>query len=964
MSYHSRSHRSKSAHIPPSAFAPALAVLGCFAAALPAFAAGPGVYTWRDDIGRTGQNLGEQILTPGNVNTSSFGKLFSIPVDGQVYAQPLYVPGVQIPGRGTHNVLYVATEHDSVYAFDADSPDGDNSSPLWQASMLDASRGAASGATTEASADASQIDIVPEIGITGTPVIDPNAGTIYFIAKSWENNAVVQRLHALDISTGAERPNSPVLIQASVPGTGNGSVNGLLSLDPRWAHNRPGLLLLNGIVYAGFGSHGDNGPWHGWILTYDALSLAQKGVYCPTPNGIGSGFWMSGAGLAADVIDPFGQPFGRMFVATGNGSFNATPPFTQDQNFSDDVLHLDLTNGQPTVVDSFTPFSEAEINWSDEDLGAGGVLLLPDQPGDHPHLLVEVGKQGIVYLVDRDNMGAFTTGEDRIVQCLTGQVRGLWSAPAYWNGHVYFGGAGDSLKSFSLNNGFLSWTPDSASTEVLGYPGASPVISADGNNNAIVWTVDNTGFSYGGKAVLIAHDANDVSRTLYSSNQNLDRDNPGGAIKFVVPTVVGGKVYVGGDRVVTVYGLLNSFQPTAAMPTFDPGAQSFSDLLTVSIGDSSPGTSIYYTNDGSAPNLSSTLYTGPISISSTTTLNAIAAGGGYLPSSPSTAFFYQNSQAPAPVFSTPAGVYNSAQVITLMDAAPNAVMYYTLDGSAPTVKSAVYQGPIAIGSDCTLSAIAVLPGVADSSVVTAQYSFPAATQVFAFGRGFSSSLDGSANPQMVLNGSSRLDDTRLQLTDGGYLEAGSAYYSQPVDIRSFVTDFSFQISNAGADGFTFVIQANGPNAVGGVGGALGYGYDGATNGIPNSVAIKFDVFDNEGEGSDSTGLFVNGSRPLKPSLDLSRAGIDLRSGDTMQVHLSYDGATLSMTITDGVTYSTYSTSFSVDIPGTVGSSTAYVGFTGGTGGETASQKIMSWVFNRVDSSSSAAPNLNSTGPQN
>lgn len=350
----------------------------------------PGV----NDIGRTGQNLTEQTLTPGNVNSTSFGRLFGIAVDGQVNAQPLYVSGVQIPGRGTHNVLYVATEHDTVYALDADNRDGQNATPLWQASMLDPSRGAAPGATTEASADASQVDIVPEIGITGTPVIDANAGTIYLIAKSWENNAVVQRLHALDITTGAERTNSPVLIQASVPGTGNGSVDGVLNLDPRWAHNRPGSLLLNGVLYAGFGSHGDNGPWHGWILSYDASTLTQRGVYCPTPNGIGSGFWMSGAGLAADVIDPNGQPFGRMFVATGNGSFNARPPFTQDRNFSDDVLHLDLANGRPTVVDSFTPFSEAEINWSDEDVGAGGVLVLPDQPGGHPHLLVEVGKQG------------------------------------------------------------------------------------------------------------------------------------------------------------------------------------------------------------------------------------------------------------------------------------------------------------------------------------------------------------------------------------------------------------------------------------------------------------------------------------------------------------------------------------------------------------------------------------------
>lgn len=332
---------------------------------------------------------------------------------------------------------------------------------------------------------------------------------------------------------------------------------------------------------------------------------------------------MSGAGLAADVVDPGNQPFGRMFVATGNGSFDATPPFNNNQNFSDDILHLDLANGQPTVVDSFTPFSEAEINWSDEDLGAGGVLVLPDQPGDHPHLLVEVGKQGIVYLVDRDNMGTFTTAEDRIVERLTGQVRGLWSAPAYWNGHVYFAGANDNLTSFSLTNGLLSWTPDSSSAEAIGYPGASPAISADGGRNGIVWSVDSTGFSYNGRAILAAHDANNVAVTLYSTDQNPVRDDPGSAIKFVVPTIVSGKVYVGGNRVVSVYGLLSSSQPIAAAPTFDPGPQSFSDSLSVSINDSSPGATIYYKTDGSVPSLGSNVYSGPINVTTTTTLTRL-----------------------------------------------------------------------------------------------------------------------------------------------------------------------------------------------------------------------------------------------------------------------------------------------------------------------------------------------------
>lgn len=934
---------------------PVLGVLIFFALTTPALAQ-TGVYTWRNDIGRTGQNLNEHILTPANVNSASFGKLFSIPVDGHIYAQPLYVPGVSIPGLGQHNVLYVATQHDSVYAFDADSAAGNNANPLWQANLLDPRRGAAPGATTEPSYDASQVDVVPEIGITGTPVIDAATGTLYVVAKSSELGAVVQRLHALDITTGAERAGSPVMIQASVPGTGNGSVDGVLNLDPRWAHNRPGLLLLNGVLYVGFGSHGDNGPWHGWILSYDAATLAQKGVYCPTPNGIGSGFWMSGSGLAADVMDPVNHPFGRMFVATGNGSFNASPPFDNTQNFSDDVLNLDLGNGQPRVVDSFTPFSEEEINWSDEDLGSGGVLVLPDQAGDHPHLLVEVGKQGIIYLVDRDNMGAFTRGEDRIVQRLTGQVRGLWSTPAYWNGNVYFGGANDTLKSFSLVDGFLSWTPSASSAEAIGYPGASPAISADGNANGIVWTVDSAGFGFGGRAILTAHDADNVARTLYSSNENPDRDDPGAAIKFVVPTVVNGKVYVGGNRVVSVFGLLNSSQPTAATPAFDPGPRSFSGSLTVSITDSSPGVSIYYTTDGTVPTQNSSLYSAPVSITSTTTFSAFATSPGYLPSPVASAVFRHASQTPAPVFSATGGVYSSPQQIALTDGAAEATIYYTLDGSVPDRNSAIYRDPILISSNTTISALAIAPGLNDSMITTATYSFSGSTPVIDFSNGFSTSGGNSGeHPRMVLNGSTRLDDIRLQLTDGGYFEAGSGFYANPVDIRSFTTDFSFQISYAGADGFTFAIQGNGPNALGSNGGSLGYG-DGDIPGIRNSVALKFDVYSNDGEGDDSIGLFTNGSRPSWPGLDLRSAGIDLRSGDTMQVHLTYDGAVLAMTLTDGVTYASYSTSFMVDIPGVVGSSNAYVGFTGATGGQTASQKIINWIFSKPAAPSNSGSN--------
>src|SRR5882724_2596895 len=301
----------------------------CVAVAIAALVSTPAavsqtpVLTQHNDNSRTGAYTTETILTPANVNQTGFGKLFALQVDGRVYAQPLYVPNVLIPGKGTHNVIFIATQHDSVYAFDADNNGGANTSPLWQITLLDIAHGAPSGATTVPNGDVSTSDIVPEIGITGTPVIDLSTNTMYVVGKTKEGTTYVQRLHALDITTGAEKFGGPVALSGSVSGTGTGSLNSVLSWDPKWENNRPGLLLLNGVVYIGFGSHGDNGPWHGWILAYNASTLSQRAVYCPTPNGAGSGVWMSGNGLAADVIDSVNAPFGRMFIPTGNGSFNA-----------------------------------------------------------------------------------------------------------------------------------------------------------------------------------------------------------------------------------------------------------------------------------------------------------------------------------------------------------------------------------------------------------------------------------------------------------------------------------------------------------------------------------------------------------------------------------------------------------------------------------------------------------------
>jgi len=891
------------------------------------------VTTWRNDIGRTGQNLNETILNTSDVNPPQFGKLFSQPVDGSVYAQPLYLPAVSIGGQ-SHNVVYVATEHDSVYAFDADNNGGGNASPLWFASLLTAAHGAAAGATT-VSSNTVGTDITPEIGITGTPVIDPASGTLYVVSATQEGSNFVLRLHALDVTSGAEKMGGPVALTATVQGTGNGSSGGTLSLDSEWQNQRPGLLLLNGIVYVGLASHGDNGPWHGWILGYDAATLQQTGVFCTSPNGVGSGIWMGGAALAADVPDPVNHPYGRMFIATGNGDYTATTPYGSGMDYGDSILNLDLTKGVPTIQDEFTPANQAQLDAYDGDLGAGGVLIVPNQTsGSYPHLLVQAGKSGEVYLLNRENLGGYNTSGDKVVQGLTYAVGnvGSWTMPAYWNGTVYYWGSQDTLKAFPLANGLLTG-PTAQSAEKYGFPGANPVISANGNTQGIVWSIESDAYSTSGPAVLQAHSASSASTTLYSSSTNSVRDNPGPAVKFTVPTVANGKVYVGALGQVSVYGLLNGLQ-LASSPVLSPGAETFNGSLAVSITEATPGATIYYTLDGSTPTVSSPVYTAPIVLKATTTIQAMSSAPGYLQSEVTSGTYTDSAQASTPVFDPSGGTFAQPLSVTIADATAGAAIYYTTDGTTPTAASTLYTTAISVSTTENLSAIAIAPALANSGVATASYTLNIGQTGIDFPLGFA-----GTQGTMVLNGSAGLDDSRLQMTNGATGDSGSAWYYQPVNIQAFTTEFSFQLSNPAADGTTFSIQGNNIYSLGYAGSGLGY------QSIPNSIAIKFDFYNNAGEGPDSTGLYVNGVSPTIPAIDLSATGIDLHSDDTMDVQLSYNGTALSMAITDMVTGAAYSTSWPVNIPSIVGGNTAYVGFTGGTGGLTSSQKILTWVYN-------------------
>ena len=495
-----------------------------------------GVLTYHNDNSRTGQNLNESVLSPANVTQSKFGKLFSYPLDGQVFAQPLYVYKVPIDGQN-HNVIYVATEHDTVYAFDADNK---ASSALWSVSFLNS----AEGVTPIPSSDLDS-PINPEIGVTSTPVIDGNSGTLYVLAATKENGNYVHRLHALDITSGAEKFGGPVVIQGSVPGSGSGSSNGQITFQTKIQLQRPALLLSKGVIYLAWASYNDHGLYHGWVMAFDASTLHQIAIWNDTPNGERGGIWQSGCGLSADSA-------GNVYVATGNGTFDA---YAGGTNYGDSFIKLTLNGSSLSVTDYFTPFNQQTLSDEDSDLGSSGLVLLPDQAGVNPHLGISAGKEGKIYLVNRDHLGKFQSDNDsQIVQSIPDALGTTpddrnFSSAVYWNGSVYFVGNTDAIKQFQLNSGLLSTSPVSQSSHQFGYTGTSS-ISANGSGNGILWTME------AGGSVLHAYDATNLANELYNSKQAGSRDFFGSAIRFNPPTVANGKVYVAGQTEIAVFGLL------------------------------------------------------------------------------------------------------------------------------------------------------------------------------------------------------------------------------------------------------------------------------------------------------------------------------------------------------------------------------------------------------------------------
>ena len=500
------------------------------------------VLTYHNNDSRTGLNSSETRLKLNNVNSASFGKLFTLSVDGRVDGEPLYLSAVPISRRGTHDLIIVVTEHDSVYAFDADT-----GAAIWHISTLE------SGETTSDDRGCSQVE--PEIGITSTPVISRpkgSNGVIYAVAMSKDSSGNYhQRLHALDATTGHELYKGPVDIEAKYPGRGDNSSGGYVVFDPAQYKERSGLLLDNDVVYLTWASHCDIRPYTGWVMGYNATTLAQKTVINVTPNGNEGAIWGAGAGLSAD-------PLGNIFFLDANGVFDTrlnSGGFPRSGDYGNAFIRLSINKGL-TAADYFEMDNGTEESDSDTDLGSGGALVVPpqkDASGTVWNLVVGAGKDSNLYVVNRNSMGKFSANSNNIYQELEGVLPGgIWSMPAYSSGRLYFGPVGQPLMEFQFKDARLLTTPVAKTTDSFGFPGTTPSVSSNQGANAIVWASENTN-----PAVLHAYNATTLVE-LYNTNEAANgRDHFGAGNKFIIPLIAHGKVYVGTTNGVGVFGLLS-----------------------------------------------------------------------------------------------------------------------------------------------------------------------------------------------------------------------------------------------------------------------------------------------------------------------------------------------------------------------------------------------------------------------
>jgi len=880
------------------------------------------VLTYHNDNLNTGVNSTESVLNPSNVNYNTFSKLYSTPVDGAVYAQPLYVPSVVVTGgpqAGTHNLVIVATQHDSLYAIDSNS-----GIVVWQTTFVASGLPGATSITSVPSTDVGTSDTAPEIGICGTPVIDPATNRLYLAAKTKQilngdttNPNYVYTLYAVDITNGnatanANIVNSYVIADTDyntggtytyrtntnaaaaqdpfVFGTGDGAitVNGQsrVYFNALRQMNRPGMLLYNGTLYLAFGSHGDNGPYHGWFLAFNESTLALTGVFNSTPNlGLG-GFWGGGGKPAIDsngffyleVANGGCDAFNNGGVAAGLNSLGF--PVNGDYGDSFIKLAVDPTTTQANqsingwgfkVADYFTPFNTQNLNSTDTDLGSGECTLLPASAGNsaHPNLLVGAGKQGNVYLIDCNNMGKYNATTDNVVQSQTA-IGECFSTPDYFNGQIYYAADFDAGKGFAVSNASMS-TTTIQTPDAFAWPGDTMSVSASGTNNGIVWAVEHS------TSQLRAYLASNIHTELYTSAQAPNnRDALGSAQKFAPPTVADGLVFVGTTNSLVVYGLTSTAIAPPAAPTGLTAVAVSSLQINLNWNDNSNnenGFAIEQSSDG--VNFTQ-IGTVGVNITNYQVISNLVAGSTY----------YFRVRA-----------YNNFQ----------------------TLSYSAYTNIIS----------------ATTTLIPPTLNFPS---------GFAGS-----NTLLQYNSSAAIVNNAAELINGGQNETGTVWSLTTQNIQKFSTQFTFQITNPSADGFTFAIQNNNPTIVGKYGGGLAY----AT--IPNSICVKFDLYNNNGEGSNSTGLFVNGANPYTPATDLTSSGINLHSGDTFKVLLTYDGTTLTETITDTVTNATKTINYAVNIPTTIGSNTAYLGFTAGDGSQTSTVSILTWSYAPLPTSAPAAP---------
>ncbi len=898
------------------------------------------VTTYRYDSSSSGVNASETQLTPKNVNTTTFGKSYSVPLDGQVYAEPLVVAGVAIKAGvnttagsiGTHDVVYVATENDSLYAISTGVRGGQ---VLWKRSFITtANTGGninntlgATAVTTVSSVDVKTQDLNPQIGITGTPVIDRVTGVLYVVTKTEETvagvNYYVQRLHAIKLTDGTDF-TAPYLLgtttgantnqtQIYAYGVGQGHVtdpyNGtgkqVVQFNALREAQRTALSLVGGRVYISWASHGDNGPYHGWIATLEVTALATtgfklNGVFCTSPNNAEAGIWEGGGALA---FEPDNSAF---YFMTGNGNGGAptldASGFPVNNNYNEALVKAQLdstttqtkqgTNGWGIrAVDYFTPYNLVQMDSVDSDFGSGGPLLLPSSAGipGHPDLLIAGGKDGRVYVLDRRNLGHFNPAGDtkalNSVLNASGQltpvksINGTLSTPTFYNGKLFLvAGYLHDAKAFTLSSTGQLVPASQTAKSYLGFLPGGTTVSSQGTSDGIVWMVD------GSSQEVHAYDATSLSTELWNSNQVPADKLSGALVKFAEPTVANGQIFVGTSDSLDVYGLSKL---AATVPT--------------------------------APALAATALSGS-SINLTWTDKSV---------SPSTAGVYSIQE------SVNGGAYT--QVAT----APAGATSIAIGGLQSLTK---YSFRIAGANSFGSSAF--------SNIATATTSNQSA------GIDFAGGFAGATTLQ--LNGHAAVTGASLVLTDNKTDEASSAFYKTLVGVNSFTTQFKFQTSaNANsADGFTFTMQNSAPTAIGGVGGSLGFGPSTAssTSGIQHSVSIKVDLFGNSGEGSNSTGLYLNGAYPAKTnSIDLTAAGINFHSGDPFQMSLAYDGKTLSEILTDLKTAKSVTETYTVNIPAILGGSAGYVGFTAATGGGTATQSILGFTYSPSASTSPNAP---------